>query len=162
LISSNKNKPITILLVEDNPGDIRLVQETFKEGKVGNQIEIVKNGEEAIKYLQQRGDYSQAPKPGMILLDLNLPKKNGIEVLAEIKSDPQLRKIPVVVLTASQADEDVVKAYNGHANCYLTKPIDLDDFMNVVQAIKSFWLNIVQLPEENYTYDRKYLSGTAH
>ena len=147
--SNNGNKPITILLVEDNPGDIRLVQETFKEGNVTNQLEIVRDGEEAINYMQQRDGYSKATEPGMILLDLNLPKKNGIEVLNEIKSDPNLRKIPVVVLTASQAEEDVVKAYSGHANCYLTKPLDLDDFLKVVQAIKSFWLNIVQLPGEN-------------
>jgi CheY-like chemotaxis protein len=140
-------RPITILLVEDNPGDVRLVQEIFKEGRLNNHLEVVSDGVQALQYLKRRGAYAAAVRPGLVLLDLNLPKKNGIEVLAEIKSDPLLRKIPVVVLTASKAEEDILKAYNSYANCYLTKPIDLDDFLEVVQAIKSFWLSIVQLPE---------------
>jgi CheY-like chemotaxis protein len=140
-------RPITILLVEDNPGDVRLVQEIFKEGRLNNHLEVVRDGVQAMQYLKRRGAYAVAVRPGLILLDLNLPKKNGIEVLMEIKSDPNLRKIPVVVLTASKAEEDILKAYNSHANCYLTKPIDLNDFLEVVQAIKSFWLSIVQLPE---------------
>ncbi len=141
-------RAITILLVEDNPGDVRLVQEIFREGKVCNSLEIVRDGEQAMQFLRQQGVYANAPRPDLILLDLNLPKKNGSEVLVEIKEDTRLRRIPVVVLTASQAEEDIARAYNHHANCYLTKPIDLDQFINVVQAIKSFWLSIVQLPEE--------------
>lgn len=141
-------KAITILLVEDNPGDVRLVQEIFREGKVCNHLEIARDGVEAMQFLHQEGKYVHAPRPDLILLDLNLPRKNGSEVLAEIKQDERLRRIPVVVLTASQAEEDIARAYNHYANCYLTKPIDLDQFISVVQAIKSFWLSIVQLPEE--------------
>lgn len=146
MISGEVKRPIRILLVEDNPGDVRLVQEIFKEGRLENEMEVVRDGVQAIQYLKRRAPYVDVHKPGLILLDLNLPRKNGIEVLKEIKSDPMLRKIPVVVLTASQAQEDILRAYNSHANCYLTKPIDLDDFLKVVQAIKSFWLSIVQLP----------------
>lgn len=141
-------QPITILLVEDNPGDVRLVQEIFREGKVCNQLAVARDGEEAMLFLRQHGAFADAPHPDLILLDLNLPKKNGSEVLTEIKEDTDLRRIPVVVLTASQAEEDILRAYNQHANCYLTKPIDLDQFITVVQAIKSFWLSIVQLPED--------------
>lgn len=141
-------KEITILLVEDNPGDVRLVQEIFREGRICNSLEIARDGVEAMEYLRQEGKYHHALRPDLILLDLNLPRKNGSEVLAEIKADERLRRIPVVVLTASQAEEDIFRAYNHHANCYLTKPIDLDQFISVVQAIKSFWLSIVQLPEE--------------
>lgn len=141
-------KAITILLVEDNPGDVRLVQEIFREGKVCNNLEIARDGVEAMEFLRQEGKFSHAPRPDLILLDLNLPRKNGAEVLSEIKQDATLRRIPVVVLTASQAEEDIARAYNHYANCYLTKPIDLDQFISVVQAIKSFWLSIVQLPED--------------
>jgi CheY-like chemotaxis protein len=141
-------REVTILLVEDNPGDVRLVQEIFREGRICNSLEIARDGVEAMEYLRQEGKYHLALRPDLILLDLNLPRKNGSEVLAEIKADERLRRIPVVVLTASQAEEDIVRAYNHHANCYLTKPIDLDQFISVVQAIKSFWLSIVQLPEE--------------
>ncbi len=137
---------ITILLVEDNPGDVRLIQEVFQDGKIYNHIDIARDGEEAMNYLYQRGQLQNASRPDLILLDLNLPKKNGSDVLAEIKSDEQLKHIPVIILTASQAEEDIAKAYNHHANCYLTKPIDLNQFINVVQEIKSFWLSIVQLP----------------
>ena len=137
---------ITILLVEDNPGDVRLVQETFQDGKIYNQLQIARDGEQAMDYLRKRGDYQDAPQPDLILLDLNLPKKNGAEVLEEIKTDPDLHKIPVIILTASKAEEDIARAYDHYANCYLTKPIDLNLFISVVQQIKTFWLTIVQLP----------------
>jgi CheY-like chemotaxis protein len=141
-------RPINILLVEDNPGDVRLVQEVFQEGKIYNKLEIARDGEEAMLFLRRQGRYLNMNTPDLVLLDLNLPKKSGDQVLAEIKNDARLRKIPVIVLTASQAEEDIAKAYNHYANCYLTKPIDLEQFIHVVQAIKSFWLSIVQLPEE--------------
>jgi len=139
-------RSITILLVEDNPGDVRLIQEIFREDKIYNKLEITHDGEEALNYLHQEGVYKNTPSPDLILLDLNLPKKNGNEVLAEIKTDEHLRRIPVIILTASKAEEDIARAYNHHANCYLTKPIDLNQFINVVQQIKTFWLSIVQLP----------------
>ena len=134
------------MLVEDNPGDVRLVQETFREGKVCNNLEITRDGVEAMAFLRHEGQFASAPRPDLILLDLNLPRKNGSEVLAEIKADEKLKRIPVVILTASQAEEDIVKAYDLYANCYLTKPIDLDQFISLVNAIKSFWLSIVKLP----------------
>jgi len=137
---------ISILLVEDNPGDVRLIQEVFEDGKIFNNLDITRDGEEAIDYLHQKGIYKNTPRPDLILLDLNLPKKNGTEVLSEIKSDDRLMRIPVIILTASKAEEDIARAYNHHANCYLTKPIDLNQFINVVQQIKTFWLSIVQLP----------------
>lgn len=138
--------PIEILLVEDNPGDIRLTQEALREGKVLNRISVVRDGEEALAYLRREGQYREAPRPEMILLDLNLPKRNGQSVLAEIKEDPDLRRIPVVVLTSSQAEQDILATYNLHANCYITKPMDLDQFIRVVHSIESFWLTIVRLP----------------
>jgi CheY-like chemotaxis protein len=141
-------KLINILLVEDNPGDVRLVQEIFREGKIFNRLEVAKDGEEAMLFLRQQGAFKHASRPDLILLDLNLPKKNGSEVLTEIKADDCLRRIPVVILTASQAEEDIARAYNCYANCYLTKPIDLDQFICAIQAIKSFWLSIVQLPKD--------------
>jgi len=137
---------ISILLVEDNPGDVRLIQEVFQDGKIFNHLDVARDGEEAMSYLYQQGAYKQMAKPDLILLDLNLPKKNGSEVLSEIKSDEHLKRIPVIILTASKAEEDIARAYNQHANCYLTKPIELNQFINVVQQIKSFWLSIVQLP----------------
>ncbi len=137
---------VSILLVEDNPGDVRLVQEVFQDGKIYNQLDVARDGEEALNYLHHRGPYQNTHKPDLILLDLNLPKKNGSEVLADIKTDKDLMRIPVIILTASKAEEDIARAYNHHANCYLTKPIDLDQFINVVQEIKTFWLSIVQLP----------------
>ncbi len=139
-------KPIIILLVEDNPGDVRLVQETFKEWKVCNNLQIVRDGVEAMAYLRREGEYVDKPHPDLILLDLNLPRKNGIEVLDELKHDEVLKRIPVVILTASQAEEDILRAYNLHANCYIVKSIDFDEFIRVVQAIKEFWLDIVKLP----------------
>ena len=145
--NSPDGAPIEILLVEDNPGDVRLTQEALKEGKVRNHLSVVDDGAKAIEFLYNRGPYAQAPRPDLILLDLNLPKKDGREVLAEIKADPALRSIPVVVLTTSQADEDVVRAYDLHVNCYITKPIDLLQFLKVVQAMEDFWLTIVRLPK---------------
>ncbi|MFC2071828.1 response regulator [Chloroflexota bacterium] len=141
-------RPIKILLVEDNPGDVRLTQEAFKENKVGNSLSIVEDGLEAMNFLHQVGKYADVPRPDLILLDLNLPKKDGREVLGEIKEDPNLKSIPVVVLTTSKAEEDIIKSYNLHANCYITKPVDLEQFMTVVKSIEDFWLTIVKLPSE--------------
>jgi CheY-like chemotaxis protein len=138
--------PIEILLVEDNPGDVRLTQEALKEGKVRNHLSLVDDGAKAVDFLFRRPPYEGAPRPDLILLDLNLPKMDGREVLRRIKAEPALRSIPIVVLTTSQADEDVVKAYDLHVNCYITKPIDLSQFLNVVKAIEDFWLTIVKLP----------------
>ena len=135
-----------ILLIEDNPGDVRLTQEALKDAKVRNKLHVVRDGVEALAFLRREGKYAGAPHPDLILLDLNLPRKNGREVLAEIKKDPNLRRIPVVILTVSQAEEDVLKTYDLHANCYITKPVDLDQFMTVVQSIEDFWLTIVRLP----------------
>ncbi len=139
-------KPVNILLVEDNPGDIRLTQEAFKEGRVGNNLSVVRDGLEAMSYLRKEGVYSDAKKPDLILLDLNLPKKNGSEVLAEVKSDEELKKIPIVVLTTSDAEKDILKTYNLHVNCYIKKPVDFEEFIKVVRAIDDFWLEIVILP----------------
>ncbi len=139
-------KPIEILMVEDNPGDIRLTVEALKEGKVRNNFHAVEDGVEALAFLRQEGNYAQVPRPDLILLDLNLPKMNGREVLAEIKADPDLRRIPVVILTVSKAEQDILKSYNLHANCYITKPVDLDQFLEVVKAIENFWLTVVMLP----------------
>ena len=138
--------PIEILLVEDSEGDARLAQEALKEAKVVNTLHWVEDGEEAMEFLRRKGKYANAPRPHVILLDLNLPKKDGREVLAEIKQDESLRRIPVVILTASEAEVDIVKSYDLHANCYITKPIDLDQFLRVVKAIEGFWLTIVKLP----------------
>ena len=150
--TTNELRVIRILLVEDNPGDVRLIQEVFLEGKIFNSLDITRDGEEAVNYLHQEGDYKNTPIPDLILLDLNLPKKNGYEVLNEIKSDEHLRHIPVIILTASAAEEDIARAYNQYANCFLTKPIDLNQFITVVKQIKAFWLSIVQLPMSQ-TYD---------
>jgi chemotaxis family two-component system response regulator Rcp1 len=139
---------INILLVEDNPGDVRLTVEALKEGKVRNRLHIAKDGMEAMDFLHREGNYSDVPRPDLILLDLNLPKKDGHEVLAEIKEDPLLKSIPVVVLTGSKAGEDVLKTYNLHANCYITKPVDWEQFVTVVKSINDFWLTIVRLPSE--------------
>jgi len=139
-------RPVEILLVEDNPGDVRLTQEALKESKICNHLSVVTDGVEAVEYLRQEGRFAQAVRPDLILLDLNLPRKNGREVLAEIKEDQDLRRIPVVILTISQDEEDVFKAYNLHANCYVNKPLDLNRFLKVVQSIEDFWLTIVKLP----------------
>ncbi len=142
----HKGKPIVILLVEDNPGDVRLTQEALKEAKVRNDLYIVGDGVEALAFLRKESVYKDVPRPDMILLDLNMPKKNGHEVLTEIKADDNLKRIPVVMLTVSKADEDIIKSYNLHANCFITKPVDLDQFLNVVKSIEDFWLTIVKLP----------------
>ncbi len=141
-------KPIEILLVEDNPGDIRLTREGLKEGRIFNNLSVVEDGVEAMAFLRREGDYADAPRPDLVLLDLNLPKKDGREVLKEIKSDPKLRRIPVVILTTSRAEEDIMGTYDQHANCYITKPVDFDQFVNVVKTIEDFWLTIVRLPPE--------------
>ena len=146
--SQTIGKSIEILLVEDNPGDVRLTQEALKDAKVLNNLHVVEDGVEAMAFLRQEGKHADAPRPDVILLDLNLPKKDGREVLAEIKADPALMCIPVVVLTTSQAEEDILKSYNLHANCFVTKPVDLDQFIRVVQSIEQFWLTIVKLPIE--------------
>ena len=139
-------KPIEILLVEDNPGDVRLTLEALKEGKVSNNLNVVADGVEALAFLRRQGKYTEAPRPDLILLDLNLPKLDGREVLMAIKSDPTLKVIPVVVLTTSQAEEDVLRAYHLNANCYVTKPVDLQQFNRIVQSIEDFWLTVVTLP----------------
>jgi chemotaxis family two-component system response regulator Rcp1 len=146
--TSNKSNPINILLVEDNPGDVRLTIEALKEAKVSNNLATVPDGVEALAYLRRQGKYPHATRPDLILLDLNLPKMDGRELLAEIKSDSSLKRIPVVILTSSKAEADIFKAYNLHANCYVTKPVDLDQFMVVVKSIDNFWLNVVKLPTE--------------
>jgi two-component system response regulator len=140
------SKNIEILLVEDNPADIRLAQEAFKDAKVQNILHTVGDGVEAMAFLRRQGKYAEVGRPDLILLDLNLPKKDGREVLAEIKTDEHLKLIPVVILTVSKDEEDILKTYNLHANCYITKPIDFDQFMKVVKGIEEFWLTIVKLP----------------
>jgi two-component system, chemotaxis family, response regulator Rcp1 len=139
-------RPVEILLVEDNPGDVRLTIEALKEGKVRNNLSVVKDGVEALAFLRREGSYAEAARPDLILLDLNLPKKDGREVLAEIKEDGVLRRIPVVVLTTSKAEEDILRTYDLHANCYITKPVDLEQFISVVRSIDDFWLSVVRLP----------------
>jgi chemotaxis family two-component system response regulator Rcp1 len=141
-------KPIEILLVEDNPGDARLAMEAFKEATVRNHLSIVGNGEAALAFLRREREHENAPRPDLILLDLNLPRKSGREVLEEIKADTRLQRIPVVVLTTSQAEEDIARAYELNANCYITKPVDLDQFFRVIKTIEDFWLTLVKLPQE--------------
>lgn len=137
---------VDILLVEDNPGDVRLIQEALQDGKLLNRVATVTDGQKALAYLRKEGNYAQATRPDLILLDLNIPRKDGREVLAEIKADPHLRSIPVVIVTSSQAEEDILRSYNTHANCYVTKPVDLEKFVVVVRAIEEFWVTIVRLP----------------
>lgn len=141
-------RPIEILLVEDSPGDVRLTKEALREGKVCNNLSVVEDGVEALAFLRREGRYVQATRPDLILLDLNLPKKSGREVLADIKGDERLRRIPVVVLTTSKAEQDILEMYDLHANCYITKPVDLDQFITVVKSVEDFWLTIVKLPTE--------------
>lgn len=142
--------PIEILLVEDNVADVRLTMEALKEAKVYNRLSVVDDGVKAMEFLRRTGPYADAPCPDLILLDLNLPRKDGREVLAEVKADPQLRRIPVVVLTTSQAQEDVLRAYDLHANCYISKPVGFEQFVTVVQALEDFWLTIVKLPPNGH------------
>jgi len=138
--------PVEILLIEDSPDDIELTLEVLRETKFHNKLHIVEDGEEALAFLRQEGQYKNAPRPDLVLLDLNLPRKDGREVLEEMKQDSSLKIIPVVVLTTSQAEEDILRAYGHHANCYITKPLDLDQFVKVVRSIECFWLAIVKLP----------------
>jgi chemotaxis family two-component system response regulator Rcp1 len=140
--------PIEILLVEDNPGDIRLTREALRDGKIYNNLYVTRDGVEAMAFLRKTDQYIHAPRPDLILLDLNLPRKGGHEVLAEVKTDENLRRIPVVILTTSQAEEDIIKTYDLHVNCYITKPVDLDQFVKIVKSIEDFWLTIVKLPAE--------------
>jgi two-component system, chemotaxis family, response regulator Rcp1 len=146
----DENRPVEILLVEDNPGDERLTREALKEGKVYSNLHWVKDGVEAMEFLRRQGKYSDVPRPDIILLDLNLPKKDGREVLQDIKNDDALKRIPVVVLTTSKAEEDVLRTYNLHANCYVTKPVDLEKFIVVVKSIDVFWLTVVTLPPNGH------------
>ena len=140
--------PIEILLVEDNPGDVLLTREALKEAKVLNNLHVADDGDKALAFLRKEGEYASAPRPDLILLDLNLPRRDGREVLAEIKQDEQLMMIPVVILTTSTDEEDVLNTYQLHANCYITKPIDLDQFVKVVRSVEDFWLSIVRLPKK--------------
>jgi CheY-like chemotaxis protein len=145
-MAENISCPIEILLVEDNPGDVRLTREALKDARVLNNLYVTGDGIEALAFLKRQGKYKDVTRPDLILLDLNLPKKDGHEVLAEIKANPDLRRIPVVILTTSRAEEDILKTYDLHANCYITKPVDLEKFIEVISAIEDFWLTIVKLP----------------
>ncbi len=146
--NQNTARPVEILLVEDNPGDVRLTQEAIKEDKMIANLHVVIDGQEAMAFLRNEGNFTDAPCPDLILLDLNLPKKDGREVLADIKKDETLKQIPVVVLTTSQSEEDILKAYKLNANCFITKPVDMDQFVKVVKAIDNFWFTVVKLPGE--------------
>ena len=139
---------IEILLVEDNPGDVRLTQEAIRESKIRNRLNVVRDGEQAVAYVRRQGNFADQPRPDLILLDLNLPKKDGREVLQDLKSDPDLHRIPVVVLTSSAAEQDILSTYDLYANAYVTKPVDLEQFMHVVSSIQEFWLSVVKLPPE--------------
>jgi len=140
------DRPVEILLVEDNPGDVRLTQEALKEWRKLVHLTVAKDGVEALDMLNRRGAHQNVQRPDLILLDLNLPRKNGREVLFEVKADPELRRIPVIVMTTSKAEQDVHRAYNLNANCYITKPVELDEFMHIVRSIEDFWLTVVTLP----------------
>ena len=147
LVKLSTMRPIEILLVEDNPGDVRLTQEALGEAKVRNNLAVARDGVEALAYLRREPPFAEAARPDLILLDLNLPRKDGRDVLAEIKADPDLRRLPVVVLTTSSAEKDILESYNLYANCYITKPVDLDQFVRIVSSIEDFWLTIVKLPQ---------------
>ena len=148
-------RPIEILLVEDSAADVRLTREALKDAKVLNKLNVVWDGEEAMAYLRREGKHALATRPDLVLLDLNMPRKDGREVLAEVKGDPDLRRIPVVILTVSQSEEDIFKAYDHHANCFITKPVTLSDFFKVVASIERFWLTIVDLPPSNGSVPKK-------
>ena len=149
-MKSQKDEVMQILLVEDNPGDIRLTQEALKEGTIKNVLNVVKDGVEALDYLKKKGKFMNNPTPDIILLDLNLPRKDGREVLAEIKSDENLKIIPVIILTTSDADQDIIRSYKLHANCFITKPVDLDQFIFIIRQIETFWFTVVKLPIKKY------------
>jgi CheY-like chemotaxis protein len=144
-------RPIEILMVEDNPADARLAVEALKEAKVRNRMSVVEDGVEALAFLRRQGRHAEAPRPDLIFLDLNLPKKDGREVLKEIKEDKDLKRIPVVILTTSSAEEDILKSYDLHANCFVTKPVELEQFLTVIRTIDEFWLSVVQLPPKEGT-----------
>lgn len=146
MIDPKSDGTVEILLVEDNPGDVRLTREAWKEARIRNRLHVAEDGVEALAFLRREGRHADAVRPHLVLLDLNLPRKDGREVLAEIKEDPNLRHIPVVILTTSKAEQDVLKTYDLHANCYITKPLDMDQFIRVVRSIEDFWLTIVTLP----------------
>ncbi|OQA91501.1 MAG: Response regulator rcp1 [Elusimicrobia bacterium ADurb.Bin231] len=146
MANNTAGKSINILLVEDNPGDVRLTVEALKDCKVNNKVYVAKDGEAALAFLNKKGQYVNMSRPDLILLDWNLPRKNGSEVLAEIKSDNNLKTIPVIVLTSSKAEQDIIKAYDLHANCYITKPVDLNQFLSAINSIEDFWFSIVKLP----------------
>ncbi len=151
MVLKDKLRPVEILLIEDNPGDVRLTKEALKEGKLTNNLHVVGDGVEALAYLRKKGKFKDGPTPDLILLDLNLPKKDGRELLAEIKEDQHFKHIPVVVLTTSKAEADIIKSYESHANCYITKPVDMNQFIKIVQSIEYFWFSIVKLPpNENF------------
>ncbi|CCF86139.1 response regulator [Nitrolancea hollandica] len=141
-------RAVEILLVEDNPGDVRLTREAFREGKIRNNLYVAVDGVEGMAFLRREGKYADSPRPDIILLDLNLPKKNGIDVLREIKTDEDLKRIPVVILTTSVAEQDILRSYDHHANCYIVKPVDLEQFLKVIQTIEDFWVTIVKLPPD--------------
>jgi chemotaxis family two-component system response regulator Rcp1 len=143
--------PIEILLVEDSPGDVRLTREAFKDAKVHINLNVASDGAEALEFLKREGKHAHAPRPDLILLDLNLPKKDGREVLEEVKESPTLKSIPVVILTTSASDADILRSYRLHANCYITKPVGLDGFLEVVRSIDNFWLTVVKLPSEAHS-----------
>jgi two-component system, chemotaxis family, response regulator Rcp1 len=141
-----EGRPIVILLVEDNPGDVRLTQEAFKEGRVSNLLIVAADGIEAMSILRRKEPHGESPRPDLVLLDLNVPRMDGRQVLAEIKGDPDLKRIPVIILTTSKAEEDILRTYDLNANCYITKPVDFDNFLSVVKTIDEFWLTVVKLP----------------
>lgn len=149
MVETLPSRAIEILLVEDNPGDARLTQEALHEGKIRNNLHHARDGVEALAFLKREGEFAKAPTPDLVLLDLNLPRKDGREVLAEMKQDSRLRTIPVVVLTTSEAENDIVRSYELHANCYITKPVGLEQFIAIVREIESFWLAVVTLPTRN-------------
>lgn len=149
-MTTHHAKPIEILLVEDNPGDVRLTRESLHDAKVHNNMMVAGDGVEAMACLRRQGSYADATRPDLILLDLNLPRMNGFEVLDAIKEDPDLRRIPVVVLTTSQAEQDIIRSYNLYANAYVNKPVDLEQFIKVIKSIEGFWLEIVKLPNGKY------------
>ena len=146
MTDTDRGRPLEILLVEDNPGDVRLTQEVFKEAKILNHLNVVGDGVDAMAFLRREGGYADVVRPDIVLLDLNLPRKSGRDVLEEVKGDPALRNIPIVVLTTSRAEQDVLSAYGHHANCFITKPVDLEQFIDIVRSIGQFWLSIVELP----------------
>ena len=140
--------PVEILLVEDNPGDVRLTREALRRGRVANTLHVVGDGDEALAFLRREAPFENAPRPGLVLLDLNLPGLDGRDVLAEVKSDPELRRVPIIVLTTSSADRDIARSYDLGANCFVSKPVALDDFLDVIRSFEGFWLTVVNLPSE--------------